>query len=325
MNSFISRIQHIIWQKSILLIPVISCLFNIKVNAQYLTAVKDTSFTVYSSWQKIKKVYPEISLPDTAVKDSVRTIRNITYCKVGDHFLKLDIFFPAKMNSQKLPAVLIIHGGGWRSGDRSMHIPMAEKLAAKGYITLTVEYRLSTEALYPAAVNDLKTAVRWIRENAENYHIDGNKIAVWGFSSGGQLASLVGTTGNDQVQAIVNVDGVLAFLHPESGEGDDLKKTSAATYWFGSSKTERPDLWEQASALNHVNSSTPAILFLNSSVSRMHAGRNDMIRKLNGFHIYNEVHTFENSPHTFILFNPWFDIAADLTVKFLDKVLKNTN
>jgi pectinesterase len=123
------------------------------------------------------------------------------------------------------------------------------------------------------------------------------------------------------VQAIVDVDGTLAFIHPESGEGDDSKRTSAATYWFGYNKTQRPDLWHQAGALNHVDKHTPPILFLNSGVDRMHAGRDDMLKKLDSLGIRHEVHTFAGAPHPFILFEPWFTPALKYTVQFLDGVL----
>jgi pectinesterase len=142
------------------------------------------------------------------------------------------LFIPKEKHHQPHPAILIIHGGGWRSGNRAQHIPLAQKLASLGYATFTAEYRLSTEALYPAAVQDLKAAVRWIRSNASQYHVDANKIASLGFSAGGQLASLVGNTNGVQtfeanegvtgvssdVQAIVDIDGIVAFIHPESGE-----------------------------------------------------------------------------------------------------------
>jgi acetyl esterase/lipase len=213
---------------------------------------------------------------------------------------------------------------------------MAQELAARGYVTITVDYRLSTEATYPAAVNDLKTAIKWIRANAKAYHINADKIATWGFSAGGQLATLVGTTANsklfpgneiykkqnDAVQAIVDVDGTLAFIHPESSEGDDSKRTSAGTYWFGGPKTEHPELWNQAGALNHVDNHTPPILFLNSSVARMHAGRDDMTAKMDSLHIYHEVHTFADAPHSFNMFNPWFWPTLNYTAAFLDKMFK---
>jgi pectinesterase len=295
---------------------------------------RDTSFTFNSAWQGVKKSHPEASIPKVNVGDSVIATRDIVYCTVNQHQLKLDVFAPNRTG--QFPAVLMIFGGGWRSGDRAMHVPMAQKLAARGYVVVTADYRLSTEALYPAAVNDIKTALKWMRANAKFYAIDADRVAVWGFSAGGQLAALVGTTGGsnlykgddiyhrytDKVQAIIDVDGILAFIHPESGEGDDSKKTSAATYWFGSGKTVHPELWQQASALNHVDKNTPPILFLNSGVDRMHAGRNDMTKKLDSLHIYHELHAFEGAPHPFILFEPWFTPSLNYTVAFLDRVLK---
>lgn len=300
------------------------------------TVPRDTSFTFNSAWKGVKRTNPEAGIVQLELKDSVKAVQDIVYCAVNGHQLRLDVFSQNISSTKPLPAVLMIFGGGWRSGDRSMHVPMARSLAAKGYIVVTADYRLSTEALYPAAVNDLKTAVKWMRANAKQYHVNPNKIATWGFSAGGQLAALLGTTGNsplfegngvynnysDAVQAIVDVDGILAFIHPESGEGDDSKRTSAATNWFGSGKTVHPELWQQASALNHIDQHTPPILFLNSSIDRMHAGRNDMIKKLDSLHIYSEVHSFAGAPHPFILFDPWFKPALGYTVAFLDKVLK---
>ncbi len=296
---------------------------------------RDTSFTTYSAYINAKKKYPFISIAKPGVPFNISSINNIVYCSVNGRNLHLDIFYPKSKSKKAIPAVLIIHGGGWRSGDRSQHVPMAQQLASKGYVTITAEYRLSTEAHYPAAVNDLKTAIKWIRANAAYYNIDTTKIAVWGFSAGGQLAALIGTTNNNSlfpgdgcyinssnVQAIVDVDGTLAFIHPESGEGNDSKGTSAATYWFGATKTERPDLWDQAGALNHVNRKTPPIAFINSAVDRMHAGRTDVVRKLDSLHIYSEIHNLPDTPHPFLLFNPWFEPTLNYTVKFLDKTFK---
>ena len=297
---------------------------------------RDTSFTTSSAFIKARKTNPGISIARPTVPPTIRSVTGLTYCTIGARALQLDVFYPAARHRQGYPAVLFIHGGGWRSGSRAQHVPMAQQLAARGYVTVTAEYRLSTETVYPAAVLDLKAAVRWLRANARAYQIDTTRVAVWGFSAGGQLAALLGTTNGDPqfetascvgshsstVQAIVDVDGTLAFIHPESGEGDDSKGPSAATTWFGASKTEKPDLWHQAGALNHTTAGTPPILFINSSVARMHAGRDDMTRKLDAFSIYHEEHTFPDAPHPFPLFNPWFEPTLNYTAAFLDRVFK---
>ncbi|MCC3157054.1 alpha/beta hydrolase [Hymenobacter sp. 15J16-1T3B] len=296
---------------------------------------RDTSFTTHSAYVKAKKQHPTITVARPAVPKTIRTAPNQTYCTLpGGRALQLDVFYPKAKRRQPYPAVLIVHGGGWRSGERSQHVPLAQQLAARGYVAVTAEYRLSTEAPYPAAVQDLKTALRWLRANARTYRVDTTKVAIWGFSAGGQLATLVGTTAGDPlfeagscyrsrssaVQAIIDADGTLAFIHPESGEGDDRKGPSAATLWFGASKTEKPELWQQAAPLNHVSAQTPPILFINSGVARMHAGRDDMRRQLDALGIYSEVQSFPEAPHPFPLFNPWFEPTLLYTVNFLNKV-----
>ena len=300
-----------------------------------LTGKRDTGYTTFKAYNDIKKSHPDVAISGVSDKTppSVKEQRDIVYNTVGDRKLLLDAFYPKKKMRKARPAILIIHGGGWRTGNRQQHISLAQHLAALGYVCFTPEYRLSTEALYPAAVHDLKAALRWMRANAKKYKIDTNHIATIGFSAGGQLSALLGTTGDNpefegtsgnvghstKVNAIVDIDGILAFIHPESGEGDDSRSTSAATYWFGYSKTENRELWQAASALNHVDAQTPPTLFLNSGVDRMHAGRTDYLKKLETYKTYSEVHTFPNAPHSFCLFNPWFEP----TVQYIDEFLKN--
>ncbi|RDB07042.1 pectinesterase family protein [Runella aurantiaca] len=300
-----------------------------------LTGVRDTSFNTKRAFAQIQKQFPNSAVVEAKKLASVNEVYDIAYANTGTRDLELDVFYPKAKTTKPRPTVLIIHGGGWRSGDRSQHIPLAQKLAERGFVAVTVEYRLSTEALYPAAVYDLKAAVRWLRANAKKYTIDVDKIAALGFSAGGQLAALLGSTnglpkfegelGNaafsSKINAIVDLDGTLAFIHPESGEGDDSKSISAATYWFGYNKTQNPELWNEAGALQHVDKNTPPILFINSSVNRMHAGRDEMRRKMDALGRYSEVHSFPEAPHTFVLFTPWFDPMVEHIVSFLRKVL----
>lgn len=301
-----------------------------------ITGKIDTSYSNYSAYQSSKKSHPVTELVPEKMLSTIAETHAITYGKIGERALLLDVFSPKKPAKKAFPAVMIIHGGGWRSGNRTQHHQLARRLADLGYVCFTPEYRLSTEALYPAAVHDLKAALRWMRANAQAYAIDTNRIATLGFSAGGELSAFIGVTaenpdfeGNNgnldhssKVQAVVDIDGILAFIHPESGEGDDSKRTSAATYWFGYSKKDNAQLWQEASPLTYVGKNTPPTLFLNSSVDRMHAGRDDFRKVLDNYQIYSEVHTFPDSPHSFCLFNPWFEPTVKYIADFLGKVLK---
>lgn len=302
-----------------------------------LTQIPDTSFNIQREYEKLHKTFPEIRIASVPQNVRVKEKKNLPYSNTGKRSLLLDAFCPKDRMNKKRVAVVILHGGGWRSGNRTHHYPLAQALALRGYVCFTPEYRLSTEALYPAAVHDVKAAIKWVKRNGAKYDIDTNKVVVLGFSAGGQLAALVGATNglpqfeaernsssiSSKVHAIVDIDGTLSFIHPESGEGDDSKRTSAATYWFGYPKIENPALWKQASPLTHAGASTPPTLFINSSVERMHAGRTDFIQLLRNNHIYTEVKEFENSPHSFCLFEPWFTPTVETIDAFLKKLFLN--
>lgn len=291
---------------------------------------RDTSFTVYSAWEKEHTKYPFIAIAWPSLPRGVQAKHNLVYSSYGKRKLRADVFYPAKKNPKGSPGVLLIFGGGWRSGDKSQSIPMAEQLASRGYVAVAIEYRLSLEAAYPAAVYDIKAAIRWMRANAQRFGLDKTKIATHGVSAGGQLAALVGTTNGyknlegtgghkeqvSDVQAIVDIDGILAFKHPESAEG------AVAAAWLGGTFEEKPEVWKQASALTYAGKNTPPCLFINSSNPRFHAGRDDMIKMLDSHHIYSEVHTIPDTPHPFWLFHPWFTLVTQLTIDFLDKVFK---
>jgi len=293
----------------------------------------DTSFATYSTYQKEVKNYPFITIAQSITDETVIRYKDVEYARYGDRIMHIDLYLPSPAPEEKRPAVLLIHGGGWRSGNKSMEAPMASFLASKGFICAAVEYRLSTEALYPAAVIDLKTAIRWLRRNTERYYIDTTRIAALGCSSGGQLAALLGATNgttlfsnelypgySSNLQAVIDIDGILAFIHSESGEGIDKPgKPSSATLWIGATKEEDPNLWRESSPLTHAGKTFPPVLFLNSQYPRFHAGRDDLIARLDSLNRYSEVHEIKNTPHPFWLFNPWFDSTANWCLQFLNK------
>lgn len=287
----------------------------------------DTSYTVQSTFKKEKIKFPFLEIVKEQNDDNIIQIKDLVYKNLDAKTLHLDAFY--KNENTKLPAVILIHGGGWKSGNKSQMQFMAQAIASKGYSCFAIEYRLSPEAKYPAAILDVKSAIKFIKSNAEKFNVDPSRIAVLGCSSGGQMAALIGTTNensafedkddwnqNAKVQAIIDMDGILAFKHPESQEG------KAASLWLGGTYEQKRETWQQASALTHTDKNTPPILFINSDMIRYHAGRDDMIAILDKNGIYNEVQTIKNSPHSFWFFNPWFDEMINYTTQFLDKVLK---
>jgi acetyl esterase/lipase len=301
---------------------------------------RDTTYTVWSTYNKLKKQYPNIKTVKSFQLPNVVQRNDITYATVEynglTRELKADLFFP-KETKQKLPGVILVHGGGWRSGDKSMNTPLAEQLASNGFVVISVEYQLSLEAKYPAAVYNLKAAVRWLRSKAQELNLDDKNIAIIGGSAGGQLAALIGATnGNPQfegdhgnpgfsseVQAVVDLDGLLDFTDPENLA---VKRTaqSADVFWLEGHYDSIPGKWKTASALHNVNKKSPPYLFINSSQTRFHAGCKSMVTKLNSLGIKSEVVELKDAPHSYWLFEPWFTPMTESIVSFLNQTLKST-
>lgn len=298
---------------------------------------RDTTYSIARVHRQIKKDYPyAIPVKDSLPKGVVGE-RNLVYATLpetpfGKRDFHLDIFHPDKPG--KYPALILVHGGGWRAGDKSMEVPMAQMIASKGYVAVAVEYQLSLEAKYPAAVHNIKAAIRWVRANAEKYNIDANRIAISGTSAGGQLAMLVGMTngiekfegimGNagysSAVQSVIDIDGVIDFMAPSSL---NLKRNpdSPDVAWLGGSFYEKPEIWKEASSIFWANEKSVPILFLNSGFSRFHAGQDELIGMMTEWGIYTEVHKFDVKVHPFWLFHPWVDQSVGYMIDFLNKVL----
>jgi acetyl esterase/lipase len=135
---------------------------------------------------------------------------------------KLDIYIPDE-GEGPFPVILSIHGGAFKSGDKGdgQVKPMLAGLK-RGYAVVSVNYRLSGEAIFPAQINDIKAAVRWVRANAKQFKLNREKIAAWGGSAGGHLAAMVGTSGN-----------VKELEDLSQGNPDQSSRVQAVVDWFG--------------------------------------------------------------------------------------------
>ena len=131
--------------------------------------------------------------PAVAPDADVEVLLNQTYATPGGSPLCADLYLP-KIAAGPRPVIVYIHGGGFRIGDRRLAPALKRFFARSGFAMASIDYRLRQEAVFPAAVEDVKTAVRWLRRNADRFGLDPNHVGLWGSSAGGQLASLCGTT-----------------------------------------------------------------------------------------------------------------------------------
>ncbi len=212
--------------------------------------------------------------------DEIVVETDLVYGRGGDVELKLDLARP-KAGEGPFPALVFIHGGGWSQGSRNSFRPLAEEAAKRGYVAVTISYRLTEpdpethlgKVPFPAQIHDCKCAIRWLRSVAEKYHVDRDHIGVSGGSAGGHLSLLVGLTDqsaglegdgghpehSSRVQAVVNIFGPtdLAKAYHDA--------TPAQLYFqelcHGTPEMV-PDTFKKASPISYVSKDDPPVLTL---------------------------------------------------------------
>jgi acetyl esterase/lipase len=220
----------------------------------------------------VKLVDRESPLPD-----SIELRSDVEYGKVGERSLKLDLYSP-KERTRKLPCLMFIHGGGWKGGKKEDYRVYTQVFATKGYVVASVGYRLSGEAKFPAAVNDVKCAVRYLRKNATELGIDADRIGVVGGSAGGHLAMMVGYSSDvpelegdgghagvsSHVKAVVNIYG------PTNLNDDFVRNNEGANKlvesFLGKPVAESGDLLDQASPGHYLDPQDPPTLILHGTI-----------------------------------------------------------
>lgn len=219
--------------------------------------------------KQIKVISQEEELPPGVVE-----MKDLEYGKVGERSLRLDLYLPDKLD-RPLPGLIFIHGGAWSGGTRDVYRYYTVRFAKQGFVAATISYRLSNEAPFPAAVEDAKCAVRWLRGNAAKYHVDPDKIAVIGGSAGGHLAMMVGysadvrelegkggqTGVSSRVAAVVNFYGPSDLTTPFARGNDSVKK-----FLGGKTYEEAKEIYEKASPITYLTRDDPPTLILHGTI-----------------------------------------------------------
>lgn len=300
----------------------------------------DSAYTVEAVYAKLLPQYPHLKIASRAIPSDVVRLAGLDYMQYGRRALQLDLYLPVLANAEPGPAIVMVHGGGWRTGDRSHFTALATGLAQRGYVVASISYRLSPEARYPAAIHDVKAAIRWVRTHAATYGVHPGQIAVLGASAGGQMASLAGVTNHMQkfdmvdiqtagqisseVQAVINIDGLSDFSSEEARryEDDPARQPSSAGAWFGGRYAEKPAIWHEASPITHVNKQMAPVLFILGSQRRYSLGWDAMVDKMNAIGITSRVIRFNDAPHNFWLFDPWVSPTIAATDAFLKDIFQ---
>jgi acetyl esterase/lipase len=209
--------------------------------------------------------------------------KDVVYSVVDGMDLTLDIAFPSDTKFS-LPAIVHIHGGGWRNGAKSTK--RALQYANNGFIGVSINYRLSGTAIFPACIHDCKAAIRWLRANAKKYHLDVKKIGVTGNSAGGHLVALLGTSAGDSylegnqgnlefssaVQAVVDHFGPTDLLRMDDnlpeGAIKHLTPNSPEAQLIGGLITERKEQTNRANPIAYVDANDPPILMIHGEEDR---------------------------------------------------------
>ena len=240
---------------------------NQKTNSEKIMQIINS--TEYKNKYFLKKSYE--------LEKHIKIIRGIIYKKVNNKELVLDLYFP-KNNKEKLPVMLYIHGGGWEGGNHE--VCPAEKFAIHNYVVACISYRLSGEAKFPAQIEDVKSAVRFLRANANKYNLDQTNFGAIGESAGAHLAALLGTSSNikefdngnnlnysSKISAVVDFFGPINYLILK--DKDESPFAQAFKKFIGMNNSNNilkfTETIKQASPSTHISKDSAAFIIFHGT------------------------------------------------------------
>jgi acetyl esterase/lipase len=216
---------------------------------------------------------------------AARRVPDLVYGEVpGYRPLELDLYLPPGPEAGgPVPVIVHVHGGGWRRGSRREPLPAVgagfyDGLAAQGFAVAAIDYRLSAEALFPAPLEDVRTAIGWVRDHAAPYGLDEGRVYCWGDSAGGHLALLAALTGSKVPSP--HVQGAVAWFPvtdlaglpsdvAEAGGEPDPGPGSREAQLLGSPTGSVPYLARQASPVTHASADAPPILLMHGAADNL--------------------------------------------------------
>ena len=263
----------------------------------------------------------------------LRVTRNLEYARYNDRKLHLDLYLPSRDNTAPLPVIVVVRGGGWHFGDKEGFAFIAGYLAEAGFAAACIEYRPTEEAPFPAAVYDVKAAVRWLRANAAHYRLDTSRIGAIGGSAGGHLVALLGTSAEEP--ALEGPGGNSGFSSRVTAVVAMAPLTDFRLTWFqpggkdgaaflGAGLTAGDNRLLLASPVTHVTASAPPLLLMHSRTDAEVSYQQSLELKARyearGRPV--ELITVEDAPHAFWNYSRWFPEAMVQAIDFFRRTLR---
>jgi len=280
---------------------------------------------------KKTEVWPNEISPISGVECFEYIEENLDNCQ-------LDVTYFTRTNTTKLrPAMIFIHGGSWKHGDKKQFYRQAAFLAEKfNVFGVCVEYRLSGVAKFPAALEDCKCAVRWTRSVADKFQIDTNRIGVCGGSAGAHLSALIATTnglskyeGSGPYQSFSSEVHLAVLFNGHFDLIDQLKdhiQDEDMFAFFGGYPWEIPCIYGAASPFLRVCKNTPPMLFLHGDKDWFpHRQSIAMHERLEHYGVYSELEIYQGKGHAWFNFEPDNQITTKRITKFIEEIFFNQN
>lgn len=269
----------------------------------------------------------EPTITKVAIPESIQEHKNLVYKTIDSTSLKLDIYEP-KALKKDAPLIIFIHGGAWEKGKKSNVLHYLISYAQKGYITATIQYRLSGAAKYPAQILDVEDAVKWLKFHAKDYNINVNKVAIAGGSAGAHLAMQYAYTHSsntvDSNGIPTNVQAVINIYGPSDLTTEIAKKEKRVHRLFGKTYEEAPEMYKQASPILYVNKDSPPTISFHGTLDELvpYGQSKKLHETLQTYRVPSYYHELKGWPHAMDLSAKVFSYIQYHTDIFLEKHLK---
>lgn len=262
----------------------------------------------YSSNTTLKIAYVTGALKlvetDYPIPETITEYKDVVYKTIDSTSLKLDIYHSKKLNNNA-PLIIFIHGGAWKKGDKHDYLVYLTSYAEKGYVTATIQYRFAGSAKYPAQLLDVQSAVVWLKQHADEYHIDPNKVALVGGSAGGHLAMMNAYSNSNYIVTEENefspkVQALVNFYGPSNLVDVAEKDKPTVEYLIGKTEDEAPELYKEASPIYFISKSAPPTITFHGTLDELvpYAQSDRLHEKLQEAGVPSYYHKLEGWPHT---------------------------